>query len=501
MKISTQALGLVMVAVAVSSTTGGCSKAVAQAKQTGATGDRAIELTIYKEDFAMVSEKRPVDLSQGHDKISIDDISKQLDPDSVLFDWSGAASQPEVVATTYDLGVANGSSLLSRLNGQQVEMMWPSNAGKPGEVISGRLEAAQQGDNFALRTPEKLYINPGGTIVAPSSTTASSLPRLSVELENPTAGNKKLGFSYLTRGMSWSADYVARLAPDKDEVALECWATVTNTTGIPYPSAKLTLMTGSPNRSVTRGTVTLSADAMVAGNSFGAAKAPMAGDGEYDRSGRTRTPAMTAVGDMYAYKVPSTATIGQDQMNRVSVLGTKTVPVKRDYAIRIPTLSAWGYYGGEQVTTPHVSATLSISFVNDAASNLGVPLPSGAVRVYEKDNDGQDRYTGAATIADTPKKEHVSLTLANAFDVYGEYRVVSSKKLDKHTVRKSLETIIHNEKKRAVDVRVVQEFDGRWTTVSETDKGRKLDASTSEWIIHVEPGGLKKLENTIDMRV
>jgi hypothetical protein len=216
---------------------------------------------------------------------------------------------------------------------------------------------------------------------------------------------------------------------------------------------------------------------------------------------QARTPAMTAVGDMYAYKVPSTATIGQDQMNRVSVLGTKTVPVKRDYAVRIPSLSSWGFMGGNEATLPHVSATLSISFVNDEASNLGVPLPSGAVRVYEKDAEGQDRYTGAATIADTPKKEHVSLTLANAFDVYAEYRVLNSKKLDKHTIRKSVETVIYNEKKRAVDVRVVQEFDGRWTPVSQTEPGRKLDGSTMQWIIHVEPGGLKKLENTIDMRV
>ncbi len=211
-----------------------------------------IELTVYKNDFALVSEKRPVALESGQSRLAIGEVSKQLDPDSVLFDWPASGRHPEVVATTYDLGVGNGSSLMNRLNGQQVDMMWPSNDGKPGETISGRLEAAQDGSNFALRTDEKLYVNPGGTIVAPAGTTGvDSAATLSIRGRMATAppvlGS---GLSYLTRGMSWSADYVAKLQPNSDTAEIQCWATVTNTTGIPYPAARLTLMAGAPNRAV-----------------------------------------------------------------------------------------------------------------------------------------------------------------------------------------------------------------------------------------------------------
>jgi hypothetical protein len=480
--------GVVAAMAIVLAATPGCSKAVAQ--QVSQPTNRAIELTIYKDDFAMVSEKRPVEVTAGHSSLAVDDISKQLDPDSVLFDWQDRKEHPEVVATTYNLGVGNGSSLLSKLNGQQVDMIWPSNDGKPGETITGRLEAAQQGESFALRTKDKLYVNPGGTIVA-SAATASTLPQLSVELENERTESTKLGLSYLTRGMSWSAEYVAKLAQDADLAEFECWATVKNTTGVAFPMAKLTLMAGSPNR---------------------AARSPLNDEIEglrYARADVGRMPAKAvpprpaspeAVGDLYAYKVPSTATIGQDQMSRVSMLGTKAVPIKKDYAIRLPSLGSWYFADGGAQAIPHITATLSISFVNDESSNLGMPLPSGSVRVYDKDADGHEIYTGAASIGDTPKKEHVNLTVSNVFDVYAEYKVLKTTRVDKHNVRQSVEAILHNEKKSPATVRMVQGYESRWTPVVEPEKYEKLDALTAQWKILLQPGEERKVDYTVDLR-
>ena len=474
----------------------GCGRALAQ-QSIPLESDRNIALTVYKEDFAMVSEKRPIDLPDGHRRVSIDDVSKQLDPESILFDWPQSSQKPRVVATTYDLGVGNGANLLRRLNGKQVDMMWPSNDGKPGETVTGRLEAADQGDSFALRTNDKLYVNPGGTIVASSSSAASTLPQLSVELDCNSVGKTQLGLSYLTRGMSWSADYVAKLDPALDQVEFECWATIKNTTGLTFPSAKLTLMAGSPNRSVQ------SAQDRAGFSGGGEAQAPMA-TLSMDRSGalemgRHRV-AYGAVGDIYAYKVPSTATIGQDQMNRVSVLGTCEVPIKRDYAVRLSPISYWGYEGDYE-SQNHIPATLSISFVNDKDSHLGIPLPAGDVKVYDADSDGNAILTGAATIRDTTKNEHVNLTLSNVFDVYCEYKIVRSERIDKHTVRKTVQATLHNEKRKSIDLRLVQSIYGSWKPVKESSPSKKLDSNDIQWIIPMESSSEKKLIYSIDFRI
>ena len=239
----------IVVATALSTMVSGARLAHGQTQSPG----RTIDLTIYKEDFALISEKRPISLQGGHQRLTISDLSKLLDPSSVMFDWIGMTNHPNIVATTYDLGIGSYSKMLTRLNGKQVEMMWPNSNGKPGDTITGKLEATPNGDSYSLRTQDKLLVNPGGTILASADTEVSTQPQLTVELESSTNNQANLGMSYLTRGMSWSTNYVARLQPKSDKIELQCWATVVNSTGIPFPSARVTLMAGSPNRLVDNG--------------------------------------------------------------------------------------------------------------------------------------------------------------------------------------------------------------------------------------------------------
>ncbi len=488
-------MGLVMAAMA------------ARGQESEAKGSHGLELTIYKADFAMISENRPVHIENGRSHIVIDHISKLLDANSVLFDWPGGKAHPNVVSSTYSLGMGNGSSIISRLNGQQVEFMWPSNDGKPGTVMQGRLEATQDGSSYSLRTDDRLYINPNGTLIA-SAKTASTLPQLSVDLDSQFGGSADLGVSYLTRGMSWSADYIAKVNTSQKTVELECWATVVNNTGIPFNDAALILMAGSPNR-FTDPTMTQASGLTLGVNVNGSPQIQgfSSGGAMQDRlvpTGGVNVPLNSPrfnVGDLYAYKIPSHATIGVDQMNRVSVLGTRTVPVKRTYTIHIPTLMADGYLDNDNGTgRTHVNAAVALTFVNDSSSNLGIPLPSGSVRVYEKDEAGHERYTGADSIRDTAKQEHVELTLSDAFDVFGSYKVLKSERIAKHKLRKTVETTLHNEKKTAVEVRVVQNFGSRWWPMAESAQSQKLDSSTIQWKINIKPGEAKKLTFTVDMK-
>jgi hypothetical protein len=155
---------------------------------------------------------------------------------------------------------------------------------------------------------------------------------------------------------------------------------------------------------------------------------------------------------------------------------------------------------GNSIARRHVCAAFSLSFGNDKGSNLGIPLPSGDVRVYEKDDLGRERYTGAAAIADTPKGERVSLTLGNAFDVYGSSKVLKSENVGKHKLRKTVEATLVNEKKTPIQVRVVQSISNAWSPVSESVKSEKLDSQTIQWKLPLKPGEHRKLSFTIDIR-
>ncbi len=490
----------IVVATALSTMVSGARLAHGQTQSPG----RTIDLTIYKEDFALISEKRPISLQGGHQRLTISDLSKLLDPSSVMFDWIGMTNHPNIVATTYDLGIGSYSKMLTRLNGKQVEMMWPNSNGKPGDTITGKLEATPNGDSYSLRTQDKLLVNPGGTILASADTEVSTQPQLTVELESSTNNQANLGMSYLTRGMSWSTNYVARLQPKSDKIELQCWATVVNSTGIPFPSARVTLMAGSPNRLVDNGIggEDISGQPVYSGtyavSSLNVSANSPGGPGGTVAS--TRNAARITVGESYAYKIPSLASIGQDQMNRVSVLGTRVVPIKRDYSIRLPYLSDSGFAEEEVGQSRHTSAVLSLMFVNDASSKLGVPLPSGVVRVYEKDRDGQERYIGASSIADTSKKEHVSLAMSKVFDVYSSEHVIESKRIRKHLLRKAVEVTLHNEKDTPITIRLVQSFAGQGEPYFESNKSEKIELNTRQWKVLVKAGEDKKVKYILDVR-
>src|SRR5436190_20749533 len=84
---------------------------------TDAVARQGVELTVYKEDFGMVRETRPVRLTAGDNQVELLEISKQLDPQSVLLRWTPQPSEggdmaraadggamPQLVAHSYDLG-------------------------------------------------------------------------------------------------------------------------------------------------------------------------------------------------------------------------------------------------------------------------------------------------------------------------------------------------------------------------------------------------------------
>ena len=142
-----------------------------------------------------------------------------------------------------------------------------------------------------------------------------------------------------------------------------------------------------------------------------------------------------------------------------------------------------------------------MTFFNKQKDGLGAPLPAGAIRLYEPDSTGTLRYAGAASIADTPRDQKVTLTLDKAFDVFTERRVVHFQKVSKHVWRKQVEVVLHNEKSSAVALRLVQPLQGRWKMVHESAPHVNLDAARAQWTVPVPAGGQVTLAYTVDFTV
>ena len=62
------------------------------------------------------------------------------------------------------------------------------------------------------------------------------------------AGPRSLELSYLSGGLSWKTDYVARLSTDGRQMDLSGWVTLSNRSGTSYRDARLQLVAGALNR-------------------------------------------------------------------------------------------------------------------------------------------------------------------------------------------------------------------------------------------------------------
>ena len=460
----------------------GCARAQAQTlAHPSHEGPGDVELVVYAGDFAMVRDVRRVDLAPGRARIGLQGVSKALDQDSVVFSWP-KTKDARVVSSAYDLGTNDSGHLLKRFLGREVELVYRGENGREGERTKGILEVADPG-NVVVRADGKYVVNPPATIEAPADGGIVTVPQLSAEIESERGGPTDLAIGYMTGGLGWSADYTATLAPDRDALGLECWATVTNRTGTDFPDAKLRFVAGSPNRAV-RDRDGLSEN----GASGMAAKveAPATMNRAFD--------APQTMGELVAYPYRASATIRQDEMNRVRLMGSDAVRIRRVYSVALPSLEreSDAYVRPES----RQSATLGVNFTNARGSGLGLPLPGGTVRVYEPDAGGAARYVGAATIGDTPKDASVSLELSKVFDVYARGRQTDARQTDKRHVRRTVEVAVTNEKAKPVDVRLVQPFDGGWRLVDASAKGVKTDAQTTQWTLHVPSGGTTKLRFT-----
>jgi hypothetical protein len=462
------------------------------------TARQDVELTVYAQDFGMVRELRPLQLAKGSNRLRVPDVSKTLDPHSVLLRWQGdAPNPPQLVAHSYDLGVGSSGDLLKRYLGKEVELVRYAPNGREADRQRGTLMVEADG-GVVVQTDGRFYVHPDGTLVAPANADIVTIPQLSVQAESPAAQTTNLEVAYLTRGLSWSADYVATLSPSSNSLALECWATVTNRTGVDYPNANVSLMAGTPNRAATPAT----AGRFPALASLGfeeiearvahrpAALSPAVGGGQPE-----------PVGDFHAYQIKNPTTVAQEQMNRLLMLASSRVLVIRDYSATLPALTAYddSYSWGTPGQPQRGGVEVALTFFNREKAGLGVPLPQGAMRLYEPDRSGALRYAGAATVENTPRDQKVQVTLARAFDLFTEARLVKKQRVKKHTIRKQIEVVLHNEKPTAAELRVVQGFGGRWKILQESHPHVNLDANSAQWPVKLPPSGKATLGYTVDL--
>ncbi|MGQ9835040.1 MAG: DUF4139 domain-containing protein [Thermoanaerobaculaceae bacterium] len=395
-----------------------------------------LSLTVYNVGRALVRDSRTVNLPKGEVKLEFRDIAAQVIPETVALEAAGVG----VLEQNYEYDLLSPETLLAKFLGREVILVReePRLEG-PGTVrqeITATLLAVNKGTVW--RIGDRIVSNPHYRELVFDRVPGNlrEKPTLVWLLQVATGGPRILKATYLTGGITWQADYVLALREDGKRGRLSGWITLVNNSGASYPNAQVQLVAGEVH---------------LAPREFEADKQRVLAEA------KAVTVVSEQLGEYHLYTLPRPTSILGHQQKQVALLEAEGVNVSQKLVVE----SGPTWYWSRQKDLQKQPVQVRLELVNGRANNLGIPLPAGVVRVYQRDRGGVDQFMGEDTIPHTPQDETVTLAIGSAFDVVAERVQTDFRSFDK-TTESAFEVRLRNHKDESVTVEVVEDIGGDW---------------------------------------
>jgi len=437
-----------------------------------------VSLTVYNQNFAVVKERRLVDLVQGRSWVKFMDVASQIDATSVAFSSLTDPAGTKVLEQNYEFDLVSASKLLEKYIDKNLTIIT-----QDGEMVSGKLMSSD-GSQIVLKQASGEIVmlprlkNVRDIIFGKLPEGLLTKPTLVWRVESRQGGKQLVKVAYMTNGMSWRSDYTLELVGNnEDAIDWSGWVTVNNNSGTRYKDAGLKLMAGEVHRV---------ADARGPRERGMLLKTATEGGG---RGGMEVVE--KAFAEYHLYTVTEPTTLNDSQTKQIEFVKRGGVPVTKKYFYRG---SMGGYWA-----RPTNDVNVEIRFKNEKKINMGMPLPAGVVRLYKCDWEGEEHMLGQDRIDHTPKDEELKFRMGNAFDVVGERKVMGQRRPSLRTYEEDIEIRIRNHKTQAVTVEV-EEWMYRyaeWNLLAQSQDGTKKDYQTMVWPLKVDANGEAKLTYTV----
>ncbi|MBX7147180.1 MAG: DUF4139 domain-containing protein [Alphaproteobacteria bacterium] len=447
----------------------------------GVEQQKTLFLTIYNDDLALIKDQREIQFQSGINDLAFIDVSSLIKPETASL---YALNDPtfSVIEQNFNFDLLTPQNLLQKSIGSKVKVIPPLSQPRTDKVEDAEILNVAEGNailkignRIEIVTPERIiysslppYLRPKPTLV------------LKVKTEKTNSGSIEL--SYLTRGFSWRADYVALLNQDENKLDLKGYVTLINQTDNVYQNAHIQLVAGTVNQVYEGGGAREKMD-MVRQPMAMAAVAPL--------------PASQSFFDYHIYTLDTPITLLQNQTKQVALLSVSNVKALKEYKFADLTQN---YVLMKQADeSEQIHPVVNLTMDNKKEAGLGLPLPKGIVRVYKNDEKGQGIFLGEDSIEHIPESSSVNVMLGQAFDVTAKPRQVSFEQIAKNIYESAYEIDIENAKKQKIFVTFIENFPGEWKIVQTNFQNDSKNTKQAKWIVPVE--GQNKAKLTFKVRV
>ncbi|OMG53347.1 MULTISPECIES: DUF4139 domain-containing protein [Brevundimonas] len=449
--------------------------AAAQQVEEGPGGPDRVSLTVYNQNIALVEDVRNLNVPAGRSRQEFPGVSASIRPETVGLSGRGLS----VVEQNFDYDLLTPGKLMESAVGNEIGIVRTNPGSGAQSTERARVLAANQG--VVLQIGDRIEVLrddgvPTRVIFDRVPQNLRPRPTLSVTLDAEGAGRRETTLSYLTSGLTWKADYVARFDEKAGKLDLTGWVTLTNNSGATFSNAQTRVVAGDVNL-INQGGYNSRPPVRVSNT----------------RGNGTQSGGEGALADVYVYPLPEAVTVANNQTKQVGLIDAAGVPATKRY-LRVVD----GFYSAEEP----IAAEVGVIFAN-GSGDAARALPAGVIRVYVKDEAGEPRFIGESQVDHSPAGSEIVVTTGDAFDVTVQPRLVSSERVSKRLVdyfrtRYAMEYTVRNARPEPVTVEVRQRGLGRDTELTDQSiTGEMRDARTVVWRVPVPANGETKLTATI----
>ena len=436
--------------------------------------------------YAVVRQQRDINFNRGRNTVRFSDVAALIDPTTVIFESLTDPAGTSVLEQNFQFDLVSQEKLLQKYIDQTVKV--DQLRGNNVESFSGTLLSASGGmilkrdDGSVQLLPSNAGVTlpslPGGLITRPT---------LVWDIVAQRAGSQRTRVSYQTTGVTWWTDYNLTYSEGSNantcKLDVGAWVSVINQSGASYPEAKLKLIAGDVQRA----------------RPAGRANVPQAALRAMSREEKDTGFAEKELFEYHLYTLGRPTTLPDNSTKQIELFpAAHNVPCEKTL-VYYGVAPGYHGYGASPVTDRNYGVQSNkkvdvyLGFRNSQDHNMGMPLPSGRIRVSKMDSaDKTLEFIGEDVIDHTPKNEKVLIKLGSAFDVVGERRQVDFKvDTSRKTMSEDIEIKLRNQKKEAVTV-IAKENLYRWINwqiTSKTHDYEKQDARTIQFPLKIAAGG------------
>src|SRR5436305_4464609 len=405
-------------------------------QSTGLNDQTELNVTVYNSNIALVRDVRNLVLPAGTFRLKFMDIAATVNPATVHFRSLTDPDKLGVIEQNYEYDLLEPAKLLHKYVGKEVTLVrtYQESGTTKHEEIKATLLSDNNGPVWKIGNDIVTGMFAESYRFPEVPANLYDRPTLLMSLENSGPRRQQIEASYLANNLSWNADYVLTVARDDKNADLDGWVTVVNNSGTAFRNAHLQLVAGELNRVQPPAPMPMAAREMVAAK----AAAP-----QFDQENFS---------EYHLYTLGRKTSVEDKETKQISLLQGSGVPVEKRFVVNGQNI----YYHNQQNPGTPLKDNVMVfyKFKNDEKSGLGMPMPAGNVRVYQKDSKGNILFVGEDRIDHTPKDEALNIHIGNAFDVISERKQTDYKRIDTHTWEMEFEITLRNHKDSAITVEI-----------------------------------------------